>query len=210
MEGDKYKGRISIVYLDSLALWRIAIAELQGKMAGLMKRKSMRDIWIMVDTVTNMQTQLLTEARSIEINRQGTSRKQSRKPEDQYYRDATCQVDYNINLTQMAELTNSLLKLPANILMIAHEKETQDNNQRKLYIPAMSGQSREKVIGDADIVARMVVESDDSRVFLLRPGKGFDAGDRTGRLDPSEPADLAVIQNKIFGSTNQPETQEGT
>jgi len=213
LEGTKYEKRIAIAYPLTLHEYRTVVAELEVRIKKVAKVKSSRDIWVILDTVTHMQDQLLTECRMVDVKNYAPKRAKQKKPEDDVYaRDATTQVDWNINLTLMCELTNSLLKLPANVLMIALEKEGRDSAGRTTYSPALSGQSREKIIGDADVCARMVPHPKDpeKRVFMLRPGKGWVAGDRTNRLNAIEPARLSHLQKKIFTPEQEPEPEVQT
>jgi hypothetical protein len=200
LDGDKYKGRIAIAYPGELREYRRSVAEVHERVEKMLKKKQPKDIWVAIDTVTHMQILLLTEARTIEVKAQEAKKRKSRDPENAYVRDALTRVDYNVNLGHMAEITNAILRLKANILFIALEKEARDANDRSFTVPALSGQSKEKILGDADIVARMSIspKDADSRVFLLAPGQGWDAGDRTGRLDEMEPADLQSVYDKVF------------
>lgn len=208
LAGDRYEGRIAIAYPNTLAEWRETVKELGVRINKVAKFKSAKDIWIVLDTVTHMQNQLLTESRAIDVKSFSPKRNKGNrgKADDVFVRDATTQVDWNINLTHMGELTNSLLKLPANVLTIALEKEGRDSAGRATYGPALSGQSREKIVGDADIVARMMVhpKDGDKRVLLVGTGNGSVAGDRTGKLKRLIPARLSYLQEKIFEQAPEP------
>lgn len=205
LDPQKYQGRIKIAYPDTLSDWRRTAAEVFERVSNARKIKAAKDIWVCIDTVGHMQNMLLAEARTIEAR--DARQKKGTKPEDAYLREMTTRVDYGINLCHMGELSNSFLRTPANIVMLAVEREKADANGRKEHSVSLSGQSHDKIIGDADVFARMVLDND-KRMFLLRAGSNYDAGDRTGRLDNKEPADLAHVYEKIFGN-KQPVVNEG-
>lgn len=190
-----YQGRMAVARPTTLREWRQTMVEVQSLVkSSFAKGRKASDMWVCIDTVTSMQLQLLAEARKLDVA-VGRSGKRGIQDGDEFSRDLLTQVDYNVNLGHMVEVTNELLSLPANIVMMALEKKGQDGRPA---CPALSGQSKDKIVGDADIIARLVIGEGGKRVLQCQPGDDFTAGDRTGKLAPVERADLYALRQKIF------------
>lgn len=190
MDPQKYKGRLAIAYPGSLREYRDSINEMESRIKAVTQKVSPERVWAVIDTINAMQIQLLAEGRKLSV----TSAKSGRgriEDADEYVRDAVTQVDYNVNLGLMAELTNAVMRLPCNVVFIALEKQ-EDRDGSKTAIPALSGQSKEKVTGDADVIARMTIV-DGKRKLCIQPGAGWYAGDRTGIYQAEEEPDLHAL-----------------
>lgn len=194
LDSAPYQGRLLIARPTSLHEYRVATAE-ATKLVAKSKRPA-GALWCVLDTVTAMQNQLLAEARKLSVS-SAKSGKGRIEEGDEYLRDMTTQVDYNVNLGHMAEITNALMRLPCNIVFLALERKDGPQDGPKTANPSLSGQSRDKVAGDADVIARMVKEDGGERKLLVAPGSGWNAGDRTGKLAAEEPADLWAMHQKI-------------
>jgi hypothetical protein len=135
---------------------------------------------------------LLSEARKISLRNPD-----AKDDRDEYVRDITTQADWGINLGLMSECANVLNSYPCNIVTICLERESRTSRRPE---PSISGQSKDRIMGDADLIMRLVVEKD-GRKFLTSALDG--AGDRSGVLEEAEKPDLIAIRNKIFGSAEK-------
>jgi len=147
-------------------------------------------IWAVMDTVTHLQNRLMTEARQIDVR--NPNPKDSRRD---YVRDATTEVDYNINLTHMSEIANYLSSLPCNIVVTSLSREEYvDRKKTGKVVPAISGQSGLRFAGDADAILYLDRDKEGKRWLECDSETG---GDRSGMLNKFEPADLKVIAEKM-------------
>jgi hypothetical protein len=149
-------------------------------------------IWAVIDTVTHMQNRLMVEARQINVKNPD-----ARDVRRDFVRDATTEVDFNINLAHMSEVANYLSSLPCNVIALALSKEEYvERRKTGRVLPAITGQSGLRFSGDADAI-----------LYLNRNDKGdrwleCDAetgGDRSGALDRKESADLMSVATKMIG-----------
>lgn len=177
-------------YLHDL---RESILEVRERASVLSSRVGPEKVWIAVDTVTHMQSQLLVEARTVNIKNPASNANR-----DEFVRDIMTQVDWGINLTMMAEISEAIRAVPCNVCYIALEKQERDRTDKPIAIPAMSGQSAERYKGDADIIVRMTLDNDGNRVLLCTPEHGYEAGGRTDRLSAIEAPDLEKIRAKVL------------
>ena len=197
LDPGSYQGRLAISRPTTLREWRVCIHEATTRIENAVKKRPPGTVWCVLDTTTHMQVQLLTESRKLSVMT-AKSGKGRIEDGDEYTRDLITQVDYNVNLGHMAEITNSLMRLPCNLVFFALERTDTDAFERKTSVPSLSGQSRDKVMGDADVIARLVKDDGEARRLLVAPGSGWTAGDRTGRLAAEEPADLWAMHQKIL------------
>jgi hypothetical protein len=187
-----FDGKVALAEPKGLVEIRTAIKETGMKVRKLIKAGvSPSKIWIVCDTLTHLQYQFLQEARK--INQKSPSH-EDRSAED-FVRDFTTELDWGINLTLMGEQADDLNLLPANKLYIALEKEITPKGQPAFAGPALSGQSRHRFTGDADVILHLIQDKGE-RVFVTGFSEG--GGDRFSRLDPREPVDLNAIHDKIF------------
>lgn len=164
-------------------------------------------IWVVLDTATHLQTTLLAEARKVVVGK--GHGKELASMSDEYEREMVTQVDYQVNLGHMAEIADALAGMPCNIVVICLDKaETKGRDKTGVMLPALSGGAYTRITGDADAVLRLVKEGDE-RVFRTFVAGG-DSGDRSGNLDPSEPADLKHIQRKMLGLDTGNESEQSS
>lgn len=188
---DTYKGRLVVADVYTLNDIRNALTEGKEIVKRLIKvGVNPKDTWVCIDTLTHLQILLLTEARRISLKRPESST----DDRDEYMRDMTTQTDWGINLGLMSEVANMLNSYPCNIVNIALEKEDKVTHRASV---AMSGQSRDRFCGDADLILR-VCRDKQGKKFQTSIMDG--AGDRSGMLGDVEEADLIAIRDKIFGS----------
>lgn len=191
-----YQGRLAIARPKTLKEWRDTLKELKVKVqSSIAKGTIAGNVWAVVDHVTSMQGELLSESRKLAVSVGKSGKGNIAEAGDEYSRDMLTQVDYNVNLGHMTEITNELLSLPCNVLMLGLEKKGFDGGP---YSINLSGQGKAKVLGDADVIARLVVGDKDSRVLICHPTDDTQAGDRTGKLAKFEPPDLWALRQKIF------------
>lgn len=190
----EYKGRLVVAEIYTLQNMRTALEE--GKemvkkiiQAGIDPSK----IWACIDTVTHLQIMLLSEARKMSLRAP-----ESKADRDEYIRDISTQVDWGINLGLMSECANILNSYPCNVINIALERESHITHRPE---PSISGQSRDRFLGDTDLIVRLSYEKATGRKFLTSALDG--AGDRSGVLDEVEEPNLIAIRDKIFGSAEK-------
>jgi len=189
-----YEGQVALAEVHGLGQIRKGTREAAELVKKLMKQGiPAGKIWVVVDTVSHMQIQLLQEARK--IDQKNPSSKDL--TDEDFLRDFTTQVDWGINLTLMGEQADILMSLPCNVVYIALEKTEKPKGQPEKPVPAISGQSLQKFTGDADLILHMV--SDDENRWFETSYRGG-GGDRTGLLADREPADLLHVYNKIYGA----------
>ena len=195
---------LAIARPTTLGEWRADVKEVADRVDRLIsqKKRKAHNIWVAVDTISHCQVQLLAESRKLAVSvaRSGKGRIES---DDEYVRDALTQVDYNVNLGHMAEITNALGRLPCNVVYIAlerREKSDEGANPKGFATPSLSGQALDKIAGDADVVARLVADDAGKRTLHIAPGSMWTAGDRTGRLSATEPADIWALHQKWLGA----------
>lgn len=194
-----YKGRLVVAEVYNLTDMRRALEEGKTIVRKLIKNGvPPSKIWACIDTVTHLQIMLLTEARRMSLKNPDTD-----EDRDDYVRDITTQADWGINLGLMSECANMLNSYPCNIVNIALEKEDRTTHRPG---PSMSGQSRDRFVGDADVILRMVYEAGQGRKFYTSVLDG--AGDRSGVLDEIEEPNLITIRDKIFGAEDAEKGQE--
>lgn len=155
-------------------------------------------IWAVVDTVTHMQNRLMVEARQINVKNPD-----ARDIRRDFVRDATTEVDFNINLTHMSEVANFLASLPCNIVVNALSREEYvERKKTGRVLPAITGQSSLRFCGDADAILYLNRDNEGRRWLEC---DGETGGDRSGMLDKREPANLRALAAKMLGrSPNEP------
>lgn len=194
-----YKGRLVVAGIHTLNEMRQALIEGKDIVRKLIKSNiNPKDIWVCIDTLTHLQVMLLMEARRISLKNPNSSE----DDRDEYIRDMTTQADWGINLSLMSEVANMINSYPCNIVNIALEREDRTTHKAS---PAMSGQSKDRFAGDADLILRMICDNKGRR-FQTSVLDG--AGDRSGVLNESEEPDLIAIRDKIFGEQQQQKVVE--
>ncbi len=192
-----YKGHLMAAEVYNLIDMRKALEEGKDTVRGLIKKGiPSSKIWAVIDTITHLQIMLLTEARRISIKHPETQD----DTRDEYIRDVTTQTDWGINLGLMSECANMLNSYPCNIVCIALEREDRTTGRPG---PSISGQSRDRFVGDADLILRLIYDSTSKkRKFCTSIVDG--AGDRSGVLGTMEELDLIAMRDKIFKTIEQP------
>lgn len=190
-----FKGKLMIAYPNGLAQMRADMKEAETTVSTLYRAGVPRSrIWIVVDTATHLQSKLIAEARKINVKNP-----HSKDSRDEYVRDAVIEVDWNINLAHMSEVADFLVNAKANVVVCAlSKKEKVKREETGRMVPALSGQSYSRFVGDADAVMRLTSDKDGRRRLELAMGDAM-LGDRSGNLDTVEPPDLKHIQQKMIG-----------
>lgn len=166
-------------------------------------------IWVVLDTVTHLQTALLAEARKVVVNK--GHGKELAAINDEYEREMVTQVDYQVNLGHMAEIADMLVGMPCNVVVNCLEKaESKGREKTGVVLPALSGGAYTRILGDADAVLHIETRGSDTdkERFFKTFVQGGDSGDRSGNLEAIEPADLKHIQNKMLGLGSSSNTEE--
>lgn len=192
-EPEVYESKLAIAKPTSLRMLRDDMNEGSILIERLVKAGVPRwRIWAVIDTVTHLQNRLMTEAR--QINVKNPSANDVRRD---FVRDATTEVDYNINLTHMSEVANYLASLPCNVVVNALSREEYiDRKKTGRVLPAITGQSGLRFTGDADAILYLNRNDAGDRWLECDTETG---GDRSGRLDKREPANLHHVLDKMLG-----------
>jgi hypothetical protein len=190
---ETYEGKLAISKPTTLATLRADMHEGEMLIERLVKSGVPRwKIWTVIDTATHMQQRLMVEARSINIK--NPDARDSRRD---VVRDATTEVDFNINLAHMTEVANWLSTVKCNVVVNALSREEfVDRKKTGRVIPALQGQSAMRFTGDADAILYLERDDKENRTFVCDPATG---GDRSGKLESREPADLTLIVKKMLG-----------
>jgi hypothetical protein len=199
-----YEGKLAIAKPNSLRSLREDMNEGAIFVERLVKQGIPRwRIWCVVDTITHLQNRLMTEARQISVRNPD-----AREVRRDFVRDATTEVDFNINLTHMSEVANYLASLPCNVVVNALSREEYvERKKTGKVIPAITGQSALRFSGDADAILYLNRNNEGQRWIECDAETG---GDRSGLLGAREPADLTAIANKMLGRQNSSEGPRGT
>lgn len=200
-----YKGRLLRSDADNLVELRRDFKEAKLTVQRLFKQKvDAARIWVVLDTVTHLQTSLMKEARKVAVRNESNELKQGSMGEE-YLREMTIQVDYLVNLGHMAEVMDELLSFPCNVVLNALDKEESKRVGDKSVktgrtVPSISGsQVTSRVLGDVDAILEIRELQDGARVFRTFVDGSTRGGDRSGRLDKFEPLDLKHVREKMLG-----------
>ena len=189
-----YKGKLAIAYPNGLREIRADMREAQTTIAKLAKKVSRANIWVVLDTVTHLQSRLIAEARKINV-----SNPDAKDTREDYVRDAVVEVDWGINLAHMSEIADFLVNVKANVVVTALSKrERVKREETGRDVPALSGQSYSRFMGDADAILHLKADKEGARFLEVTAGDALN-GDRSGNLDEREPANLKLIQRKMIG-----------
>lgn len=151
-------------------------------------------LWFVLDNVTSMQQSFLVDSRRVS-NSKGSAGQTMATVQ----RDVPQQVDYGILAAWSNEIIDAARRFPWNFVFVATEKYDQD---RKMFHPALVGQSYEKLKGECDLLLRMDThQSDTNRRVLYTSAQGMEVGCRksVGQLASVEFADLVKIRDKYLG-----------
>jgi hypothetical protein len=173
---------------------REALKVMRMKANNGVRQLSPRRVWFAFDTITHAQTHLLQEARKINVKHPT-----AKDHRDEFVRDVTVEVDWGVNLGHMGEIANALVGMPCNVIAVSLEKEQSVNRQKTgAMVPAISGQSFTRFMGDADAILRVVPGESKHERMLIPYVDGSLTGDRSGLLDDVEEPDLAMIRDKML------------
>lgn len=195
-----YQNRTLLAYPDGLKDIRDELEVFRERVKKAVANVGADKVWVVLDTVTDMQDQLLSEARKMDVKQVSLKAAQKKDAgDDEFMRDMTTQLDYGINLAHMAETVNRVLGMPCNVIFVALERTDKENKNRPRIGPRLSGQSYGLVVGKADAILRMTIGEGGARFFQCSPSSEFKAGDRSGNLAAVEPADLPALRTKMLG-----------
>ncbi len=199
-----YEGKLATAYPNGLREIRSDMRDATSIVAKLAKSVPRSRIWVALDTVTHLQSKLIAEARKINVKNPDT-----KDTREDYVRDAVVEVDWGINLAHMSEIADFLVNVKANVIVTAlskREKIKREETGRE--IPALSGQSYSRFMGDADAIMHLKADKTGRRFLEIMTGDSL-GGDRSGNLARHEPADLKEIQRKmISGHIHVPKLSE--
>lgn len=190
---EAFEGKLAIAKPTTLAALRTDMHEGSMMVERLVKSGVPRwKIWVVIDTATHLQQRLMVEARSVNVK--NPDARDSRR---EIVRDAVTEVDYNVNLAHMTEVANWASMLPCNIVINAISKEEfVERRKTGRVLPALSGQSAVRFMGDADAILWLERNDKDVRSLSCDQATG---GDRSGKLESKEPADLMHILHRMLG-----------
>jgi hypothetical protein len=207
-----YQGKMVVAYPNDLREIRVDLSAMKERITKLVGKVGSAKVWMVVDTVTHMQDILLTESRKIDVNNPSFKNNERRQQDagDAYLRDMGTRVDFMVNIGHMTEVGSAVLSMPCNVIFVALEKADKDRKDRPTMAPRLSGQSYGKYMGDVDAILRMDMAGENERIFQCMPTPDFEAGDRSGRLQATEPADLVAIREKMLFQESKSEEVSGT
>ncbi len=146
--------------------------------------------WVIVDTATQMQSNLLSEARKVQ-----TAGTNNPNVQNKQQRAHVTQTDWGINLAWMTQIVQMLIQIPCNIVFIT--LEAKDHFTGKAC-PMLQGATAGRLPGSCDIIARLVRDGKKGRVLHCVGNEGMDGGTRGWELDDVEPADLVALRDKFL------------
>jgi hypothetical protein len=191
---EPFNKKLAVAEPRTLEQMRKALKLGEKKVSNLIKQGvPEHKIWFVIDNATHLQQRLMNEARKVFI---GSGRGNVQKS-NEYEREMTTDMDYQVNLGHMTEIADVLDSIPCNVVVIALEKDEYDKKRettgRKL--PQIGGQPAVRFIGDADAVLHLRRDKKGVAYFQIHDsGAG---GDRSGKLDKTEPADVVYVVNKM-------------
>lgn len=102
------------------------------------------------------------------------------------------------NLKRMRALIKAFRDLKKHVVMTCLSDIDKDETGKRFLTIDMSGKVAKEAPAMFDLVAFLKVDAEGKRSLITQPNESTIAKDRSGLLDPSEPADLSVIMKKIF------------
>jgi len=188
-----FEGKLAIASPSSLQQLRDDMHEATMLVEQLYRKGVPRsNLWICLDTVNALQAKLMIEARKINVKNPD-----ARDLRKEFVRDASTEVDYNINLAHMGEVADWLGQVKANVVLnVISKEEYIERKKTGRAIPAITGQSSIRLMGDADAILYLDRDREGQRWISCEVDGG---GDRSGRLRAREPADLVAIRDQMLG-----------
>jgi hypothetical protein len=206
-----YQNRILLSYPDGLREIRDDLEVFRERVKKAVANVGAGKVWVVLDTVTHMQDQLLSEARKMDVKQTSlkAAEKKAASADDEYMRDMTTQLDYGINLAHMNETINRVLSLQCNIVLVALERTDKEFKNRPRIGPRLSGQAYGLIVGAADAIIRLTKNDSEERVLHCAATSDYKAGDRSGQLGAVEPPDLPALRKKMLKITDEKTDQKG-
>jgi len=189
----KYTGRLFVSTDKKLSDVRATLIGFRRDIEARKETIPLQRMWVVIDTLTHLQTHFLNESRKVAVATKGVA---NPKVSDLYIRDATTQVDYGIVGSWITEVCEMVLAIPCNIVFICMEKY-----EDKIATPQLVGSSVEYVKGLCDVISRLVVSEDDSRVLICANNGGPQEVGFRGEpnlLEAVEPANFRHIRSKYL------------
>jgi hypothetical protein len=192
-----------VAYPSDLREIRVDLAAMKERITKLAAKVGGSKVWMVIDTVSHLQDMLLTESRKIDVNNPSLKANERRQKDegDAYLRDMGTRVDFMVNIGHMSEIASAALSMPCNVIFVALEKTDKDRKDRPVIAPRLAGQSYGKYLGDVDAILHMDLgPGENQRVFHCTSSSDYEAGDRSGRLQAVEQADLVEIRQKMLAT----------
>lgn len=102
------------------------------------------------------------------------------------------------NLKRMRALIKAFRDLKKHVIMTCLSDVEKDETGKRYLTIDMAGKISKEAPAMFDLVAYLNVDAEGKRTLITQPSESKIAKDRSGLLDPIEPADLSVIMQKIF------------
>lgn len=98
----------------------------------------------------------------------------------------------------IGDIVKDMRSLPVNTCILAHPAEKEVDGIEKRTVDVY-GKTGARIIGWIDEILYMHLDEDGKEVFLTKSTDRTVAGDRSGKLEKIEPANLGLIRKKILG-----------
>jgi hypothetical protein len=103
----------------------------------------------------------------------------------------------------MRSIVKNFRDLPYNVFMTVLAEPDKDDTGKRFIGMDVSGSIGKKLGQYFDLVLYLHVDAEGNRSLITRSTDTIQCKDRSGKLDPKEPADLGLIMSKILGGTNK-------
>lgn len=184
---DKYKRHVRIYEIYNFEDMLRALKDAKKTIHEKLEDVPLSKVWFVLDTVTHLQLQLLTEARKAAVGSPGGG-----VTIEDYVRNVAEYAASDTNFALMSECADLMAALPCNGISVCLEKNESVFNPPA---PALNGNAAYRWLGDAHVILRMI-ETKEGRFFLTSAPEG--GGDRFNILSEREKADLGNVQKKIM------------
>lgn len=194
-EADKREGR---AFSFTRYLYK-SIYQVKEQFLPMLARKgvSLERIWMVIDTYTHLQAQLLHDGseaqiekaqvvRPLNVKKDGKQQESAENEEQQrVYSELTNQPEWGANLSVLTKVMEYLYDAGCNIVLLALEKEQKTEGRQSKMGPAVQGASYSRFVGDVDILLHLEAQSDGRRFLHAKPSPKREAGDRFSVLPPT-------------------------
>lgn len=159
-------------------------------------------IWIVLDTVSHMQSRLLHEGQMEQIRQGANTTFRAGKGDDgragklpEWVRSELLTTpEWGANLSIMGGIADFLMQSKANLLYLFLEKGDRNVKDQVRVVPAVQGASYQRYTGDVDVLLWLSAAADGrGRVLRSQSTSKWEAKDRYGRLPEKIECDGSTV-----------------